>query len=87
MREKSRARFDGGKLITPEDIALITGMSTDAAIREHAYIRKQLGHCSEDLLLSQYCDSTGQDYQEIMNFLYPMHPRKLDWMESEEAEY
>ena len=87
MREKSRARFDGGRLITPEEIALITGMSVEAAVREHKYIRKQLGHESEDLLLSQYCENTGQEYQELMTFLYPMHSQKFDWMESEEANY
>ncbi|MBD3637192.1 MAG: hypothetical protein HUJ25_07575 [Crocinitomicaceae bacterium] len=67
-------------LITPKHIHLITGMDLETAEREHAYLRKQLGFGSNDLLLSQYCELNDLDREEIISFLYPRKERNLKFI-------
>ena len=62
-------------LITPADIHLISGLDIEASKKEHAYIRHMLGHGSEDLMISQYCEYNDLDKQEIVSFLYPQRER------------
>ena len=64
-------------LITPKDIHLITGLTIESAEREHAYIRKTIGSGSDDLLISQYCEYSDLDREEIISFLYPHRENNL----------
>ena len=59
-------------LITPKDIHLITGVNMEIAVKEHEYICKALGHGSEELLITQYCEFNDLDYDEILSFLHPV---------------
>ncbi len=83
MREKSRARLDGGRLVTPNEISMISGLCEEAAEKEHEYIRKSLNTGSDDLLLTQYCDFAGLNYREVLTFLSPMDRAHFDWMKDE----
>jgi hypothetical protein len=76
MREKCRARYGNGRLITPAEIQLISGFEFEIAVKEHEYIRKLLGTESEDLLVSQYCEYAKLNYAEVMTFLNP-HKRRF----------
>lgn len=74
MKDISRARTANGRLISPEEIQIITGMDIESCIREHKYIREYLNTGSEDLLVSQYCKFYGLNYREILNSItYPNH--------------
>ncbi len=73
-------------LITPEDIHLITGLDVESAEREHAYLRKQIGSGSDDLLISQYCELNDLDMEEIISFLYPHRERNLKFIPNSDLE-
>lgn len=59
------------RLITPREVADVMGCNLEMGRREHAYIRKELGKGSKDLLLSQFCSLMGYDFWEILDYLTP----------------
>lgn len=64
-----KIKLIGSENITPTEIHLIMGADIDIAVREHEHIRNHLGHHSNDLLVSQYCQFNGLDNNEITQFL------------------
>lgn len=69
MKKPIRARYDNGRLITPEDIQIIVGFDIDASIREHKFIREDLKTKSEDLLVRQYCNYHNLNVKEVLSII------------------
>lgn len=79
MRERVSTQDGYGRLISPEQISLITGMDDQAAEREHQYVRDLFDTGSDDLLLEQYCHYAELDFKETEDFLYnPMLESQLE---------
>ena len=65
----TQTRLIGSQHISPYEIQYIMGVDIETAIREHEHIRLYLRSYSENLLVSQYCDFTGENENEIIQFL------------------
>lgn len=78
--ERGEGQHGEDLLITTEDIHRITGLELECAEREHAHIRKTIGHGSDQLLLAQYCRYNDLDREEIISFLYPRRERNLKFI-------
>lgn len=65
------SKLKGGILITPKDIELITGYTTQVAQREHRFVRDALGKRSKRLTVREYCDYFELDYEEVVQTINP----------------
>ncbi len=77
-------RFGYGVLITPTNIHQITGLDTQAALREHWYLRTKNGYYTDDVSLEQFCEHFQLDVLDVQEFLEHISHSHLDFEDSEE---
>ena len=75
MKSKLKSR----RVITPDQIALITGMDKEAADREYDYVRSVYGVTPDQLTIQLYCLHHGYNYREVKSFLFPRQQPYLLW--------